>query len=309
MSTIFKLIVISFLCIISFETSAQKAQATIEDFFKNPKFSNLQLSPNGKYLAVLSPINERKNIVILETDGLKNAKPITKFDDQDINSFSWANDDEIVFTLDSDGNEAFSLYKINVNAKRARVIELVGSKVGSSGIRSASIVHMLPNDPEHIIIQYNGRNIKAPDLYKLPLNSKWDRKRERNFKMDILAKNPGDFQGWLLDHDGEVRIAVSINALKGKLHYKNKGEKEFRVLREYDLDEESISPLAFDFDNKTLFVASNIDRDTLAIYHFYPDKNELGELIFGMPEVDVSNLMLSTKRKKLIGVHRLDLKE
>ncbi|MBH0055609.1 S9 family peptidase [Pseudoalteromonas sp. SWXJZ94C] len=306
MSTIFKLIVISFLCIISFETSAQKAQATIEDFFKNPKFSNLQLSPNGKYLAVLSPINERKNIVILETDGLKNAKPITKFDDQDINSFSWANDDEIVFTLDSDGNEAFSLYKINVNAKRARVIELVGSKVGSSGIRSASIVHMLPNDPEHIIIQYNGRNIKAPDLYKLPLNSKWDRKRERNFKMDILAKNPGDFQGWLLDHDGEVRIAVSINALKGKLHYKNKGEKEFRVLREYDLDEESISPLAFDFDNKTLFVASNIDRDTLAIYHFYPDKNELGELIFGMPEVDVSNLMLSTKRKKLIGVSYLD---
>ncbi|TMP04087.1 S9 family peptidase [Pseudoalteromonas sp. S3178] len=306
MSTLFKLIIISYLCVISFEINAQKPQPTIEDFFKNPKFSNLQLSPNGKYLAVLSPINDRKNIVILETEGLKNAKPVTKFDDQDINNFSWANDNEIVFDLDSNGNEAFSLYKINVNTKRAKVIELVGSKVGSSGIRSASIVHMLPNDPDHIIIQYNGRNIKAPDLYKLPLNSKWDRKHERNYKMDIIAKNPGGYQGWLLDHDGDVRGALSIDGLRGKFYYKNKDEEKFRVLREYNIEDENITPLAFDFDNKTLFVSSNIGRDTSALYYFHPEKNELGELIFGMPEVDVSNLMLSIKRKKLLGVRYLD---
>ncbi|MEL0633652.1 S9 family peptidase [Pseudoalteromonas carrageenovora] len=306
MSTLFKLIIISYLCVISFEINAQKPQPTIEDFFKNPKFSNLQLSPNGKYLAVLSPINDRKNIVILETEGLKNAKPVTKFDEQDINSFVWANDNEIVFTLDSDGNEAYSLYKINVNAKRGRVVELVGSKVGSSGIRSASIIHMLPNDPEHIIIQYNGRSIKAPDLYKLPLNSKWDRKHERNYKMDIIAKNPGGYQGWLLDHDGDVRGAVSIDGLIGKFYYKNKGEEKFHVLREYNIEEENISPLAFDFDNKNLFVSSNINRDTSAIYYFNPEKNELGELIFGVPDVDVSNLMLSIKRNKLIGVRYLD---
>ena len=306
MSTLFKLIITSYLCVISFEINAQKPQPTIEDFFKNPKFSNLQLSPNGKYLAVLSPINDRKNIVILETEGLKNAKPVTKFDDQDINNFSWANDNEIVFDLDSNGNEAFSLYKINVNTKRAKVIELVGSKVGSSGIRSASIVHMLPNDPDHIIIQYNGRNIKAPDLYKLPLNSKWDRKHERNYKMDIIAKNPGGYQGWLLDHDGDVRGALSIDGLRGKFYYKNKDEEKFRVLREYNIEDENITPLAFDFDNKTLFVSSNIGRDTSALYYFHPEKNELGELIFGMPEVDVSNLMLSIKRKKLLGVKYLD---
>ncbi|MDO6836542.1 S9 family peptidase [Pseudoalteromonas carrageenovora] len=306
MSTLFKLIIISYLCVISFEINAQKPQPTIEDFFKNLKFSNLQLSPNGKYLAVLSPINDRKNIVILETEGLKNAKPVTKFDDQDINNFSWANDNEIVFDLDSNGNEAFSLYKINVNTKRAKVIELVGSKVGSSGIRSASIVHMLPNDPDHIIIQYNGRNIKAPDLYKLPLNSKWDRKHERNYKMDIIAKNPGGYQGWLLDHDGDVRGALSIDGLRGKFYYKNKDEEKFRVLREYNIEDENITPLAFDFDNKTLFVSSNIGRDTSALYYFHPEKNELGELIFGMPEVDVSNLMLSIKRKKLLGVKYLD---
>ena len=306
MRIITKLLFIALFGCLSVVASAKEVSVEIEDFFKNPKFTNLQLSPNGKYLAVLSPINERKNIVIIETDGLKNAKPVTQFDEQDINSFSWANDDEIVFTLDSDGNEAFSIYKINAQKKRARVIQLVGSKIGSSGIRSANIVHLLPNDPEHIIVQYNGRNVVAPDLYKLPLDSKWDVKRERNFKMEIIAKNPGDVQGWILDHDGEVRGAASIHGLKGKLHYRKKGEEEFRVLREFNIEDENIAPLAFDFDNKTLFVASNIGRDTSAIYRFDPEKNALGELVFSHPEVDVTNLMMSRKRQKLIGVSYFD---
>lgn len=302
MPRLVNLFIISFLFLFPLATSAQATQPSVEDFFKTPKFSSLQLSPDGKYLAVLSPINDRKNIVILETDGLKNAKPVTKFDEQDISGFTWANDSEIVFTLDSDGNEAFSLYKIDVHAKRGKVVELIGSKVGSSGIRSAAIVHMLPNDPENIIVQYNGRNIKAPDLYKLPLNSRWDRKRDRNHKMKLIAKNPGNYQGWLLDHDGDVRGAMSINGLEGKFYYKAKGKKEFSILREYDVTSENIQPLAFDFDNKSLFVASNIGRDTYAVYKYDPDNNKLGELILSVPEIDVSSLGFSIKRKKLIAI-------
>ena len=286
--------------------NAESDFVDVKDFFRTAKFSALQLSPNGKYIALLSPINNRKNIVIIETDGLKNAKPVTKFDDQDIASFSWANDKEIVFTLDSDGNEAFSIYKINAHSKRARVVQLVGSQVGASGIRSASIVHLLPNDPEHIIVQYNGRNIKAPDLYKLPLDSKWDKRRKKNYKMQIIAKNPGSYQGWMLDNEGVVRAAVSIEGLKGQLHYKNKIEEKFKVLQEFNVDDANISPLAFDFDDKTMFVASNIDRDTAAIYRFDPESNKLGELVFAHPDVDVTNLMLSRKKEKLLGVAYVD---
>ena len=286
--------------------NAAEAKTDVKDFFRTAKFSALQLSPNGKYIALLSPINNRKNIVIIEADGLKNARPVTKFDEQDIAAFSWANDKEVVFTLDSDGNEAFSIYKINAHSKRARVVQLVGSQVGASGIRSASIVHLLPNDPNNIIVQYNGRNIKAPDLYKLPLDSKWDIKREKNYKMQIVAKNPGNYQGWMLDNDGDVRGAVSIDGLKGKLHYKNKNEEKFKILREFNVDNANISPLAFDFDNKHMFVASNIGRDTAAIYRFDPVLNELGELIFSHPDVDVTNLMLSRKKEKLVGITYID---
>ncbi len=113
--------------------------------------------------------------------------------------------------------------------------------------------------------------------------------------MKIIAKNPGDVQGWVLDHDGDVRGALSIKGLKGKFHYKEKGEEKFRVLQEFNVEDEGMSPLGFDFDNKTMFVSSNIGRDRGAVYKFDPQTNKLGEMIFGHDVVDVSGLMMSRK--------------
>jgi len=295
------------LCSLAAETTWAKASdLTVKDFFRSPEFSALTLSPNGKYIAVLSPVNNRRNIVIMETDGLKNIKPITGFKKQNIRSFYWANNHEIIFTLDSDGNEAFSIYKIDTQKKKSKVIKLVGSQVDSSGIRSASTVHTLPDDPKHIIVQYNGRKVKAPDLYKLPIDSRWSEKRGKNTKMKIIAKNPGDVQGWVLDHDGDVRGGISIIGLKGKFHYKEKGEATFRVIKEFNVEDEGISPLGFDFDNKTMYVSSNIGRDRGAIYKYDPQTDKLGEMVFGHDVVDVGGLMMSRKQKKLLGVGYFD---
>lgn len=299
------LIKLTFVIFISVITNAAWSKASdipVKDFFRNPEFTSLQISPDGKQIAVLSPLGNRRNLVIMETNGLKNIRPITSLKKQDIRSFYWANNKDIVFTMDSDGNEAFSLFRIDTKRKKPKIVQLVGSKIGSAGIRSASTIHTLPDDPEHIIVQYNGRRVKAPDLYKLPLDSRWSEKRGKNPKMKLLAKNPGDVQNWIVDHDGEVRGAFSMLGLKGELHYKAKGEKDFRVIRKVNLLEEGISPLAFDYDNKTMFIASNIGTDRNAIYKYDPETNKIGELIYAHDVVDVSGLILSRKQQKLLGV-------
>jgi len=289
------------LAILSQPVFADVSKIPVKDFFKNPEFSGLQLSPNGKYLAVLSPIKDRRNIVIMEVDGLKNPRPLTSLTKQDIAGFFWANNDKLVFTLDSDGNEAFSLFVVNRDGK-PKIKTLVAAMSG----RSASVVHVLPDDPDHILVQYNGRRIRAADLYKLPLDSRWNSKRKKNSKMKIVAKNPGDVQGWIVDHDGDVRGAYSVNGLKGKFHYKAKNEEDFRVLQEFNVLDEGMNPLSFDWDNETMYVSSNIGRDKSAIYKFNPEKNEMGELVFAHDEVDVSGLMMSRKQKKLLGINYFD---
>jgi dipeptidyl aminopeptidase/acylaminoacyl peptidase len=284
---------------------ASTSNIPVKDFFKDPDFSGLQISPDGTKFAVLSPVGDRRNIVVMDVDGLKNARAVTALKKQNVGGFFWANNNDIVFTMDSDGNEAFSLFAVNSDGK-SKIRELVGSSVGSSGIRTASVINQLVHDPDHILVQFNGRRVKAPDLYKLPLKSRWNKKRKKNTAMKIVAKNPGDVQGWIVDHDGDVRGAYSINGLKGKFHYKAKGEKDFRVLQEFNILDEGMSPLGFDYDNKLMYVTSNVGRDRAALFTFDPDKNELGDMIFEHDVVDVSGPITSRKQRKLLGVSYFD---
>ncbi|SVD37119.1 uncharacterized protein METZ01_LOCUS389973, partial [marine metagenome] len=63
-----------------------------------------------------------------------------------------------------------------------------------------------------------------------------------------------------------------------------------------------VDPLFFTFDNKSLYVSSNRNRDKSAIYTFDIAKAKERELIFENDQVDVSGLMYSRKRKVLTGV-------
>lgn len=281
---------------------AKASDLSVKDFFRNAEFSALQISPDGKHIAVLSPVGNRRNIVIMDTEGLKNIKAVTGLKKQNVGGFFWANNEDIIFTMDSDGNEAFSIYTVDTTAKKPKITLLVGSKVGGSGIRSASVVHPLPDDPDHVIVQFNGRRVKAADLYKLPIDSRWNPKREKNIKMKLIAKNPGNVQSWILDNAGNVRGAYSLTGLKGQLHYKDIGEKNFKVIREFSPLDEDIMPLAFDYDNETLFVSSNIGRDKGAVYKYNPKTNKLGEMLFAHNDVDVTGLIMSDHQQKLLGV-------
>ena len=295
-----------FLTFSALDVAAKSQQIPVEDFFRNADYSGLQLSPDGKYLAVISSINKRRNIALLETANLKNAKPLTAFDSTNVGGYFWANDNTIIFTMDSSGGkEGFSIYRVNTEGT-PKVKLLVGATFGAGGVRSASVINQLEDDPDHVIVQYNGRKATAPDLYKLDINSRWDSKRNFNTKMKLIAKNPGNVTGWLVDNDGNVRGGSSLDGLNGKFFYKDIGEEEFRLIREFKVTDESINPIGYDFNNETLYALSNVGRNTHAFYTYDPNTDKLGEMIYGNDHVDMGGMIFSRKRNKLLGVTYFD---
>ena len=40
-------------------------EVPVEDFFKRSGYSSFQLSPDGKYLAAITPVNNRRNIAVI----------------------------------------------------------------------------------------------------------------------------------------------------------------------------------------------------------------------------------------------------
>lgn len=307
MKTTFKILTLFCFIAVSVLTQAKdKTLPAVEDFISLPDYTALQLSPSGEYMAALVPIFDNMNLMVMKTDNPADYKVLTGFKKQSISSYFWASDERIVFNIDqTDGQEALSLYTVE-NKKGARIVELVAASFRNRNVVMASVVHRLPDDPNHIIVSYNKRYVEAPDLYKLALDSRWNSRQKRNMSMELIAKNPGEVQGWIIDHDGDVRGAVSGEGLTGKLLYKEKKDKEFKTIREFNVLDEGITPLMFDFDNKHMFVASNIGTDKMGVYRYDPSNNKLLEKIYSHETVDVTGLITSRHQKKLLGVAYVD---
>ena len=65
---------------LSFSSEAfSNAPPTAKDFFSLPDYTSVNLSPSGKYMAMLMPINDRLNIVVLETKNRQNINVLTGF--------------------------------------------------------------------------------------------------------------------------------------------------------------------------------------------------------------------------------------
>lgn len=274
--------------------AAHRGEHPVEYFFKNPKYTSVSVSPSGKYLAALAPLpgdeNNRQNIVVLNAENLQEGKFITAIERGDVLGYTWANDDRILFTVDADGTESFGLY--GVDREGGGVDDLVVPEIGAGGLRSAQILDIMEHDEDNILISYNKRLAFAPDVFKMNVNTG-----------DTLsvARNLGDVAGWIADHDGNVRAAVAIKGLKTEIRYREK-DGEWQTLESYEFPAtESITPVAFAYDNKRLIVRSTIGDDTASLRYYDPVKRELGEVIYNRDDVDVGSPLMSDKRKKVIG--------
>ena len=256
----------------------------MEDFFRNPEKSSFKISPNGNHIAYMKPWETRMNVFVLNVK-TNTEKRLTSSEERGIYGFAWLNDKRIGYIKDDGGDENMHFYAVNIDGSNE--IDLTPFE----NIQ-ARIIDDLEDDPNYIIIGLNKRNPQIHDPYRVNVN---------NGKMEMIAENPGNISGWMTDHDGKLRVAITSDGVNTSLLYRELESDNFKPILTTDF-KVSISPLFFTFDNKNLYVASNRGRDKSAIFEFNVQKAQEGKLIFEHEQVDVSRLMFSKKRKVLTGV-------
>jgi dipeptidyl aminopeptidase/acylaminoacyl peptidase len=256
----------------------------MEDFFRNPEQTGFSLSPDGVHLALMKPWKTRLNIHIQKI-GEEEVKRITSATERDIAGYFWANNNRIAYVQDTAGDENFRLYAVNIDGSDFK--ELTPFEKVRIGL-----IDRLKNDDEHMLIQMNKRDARVFDAYRININTG---------EMEMIAQNPGNIVGWQTDHDGNLRIAGTTDGVNQSVLYRDSEKDDFEVLVTTNF-KQTLQPLFFTFDNKNLYVASNIGRDKTAIYEYDIEKKETTQLLFEHPEVDVSGLLRSDKRKKITGV-------
>lgn len=256
----------------------------VEDFFRNPDTAAYSISPDGTRLAFAKPWEHRMNIYVRDI-AAGTEKRITSATERDIAGFFWKGSDRIVYVQDTGGDENYHVYITDITGSEARDLTPF-EKV------KAGILDDLEDDPVHMLIEMNRRDPEVFDVFRCDINTG---------ELEQIAENPGNITGWMTDHDGKLRAAYATDGVNASFLYRTTEADDFRTLITTNF-KETFVPMLFAYDNKIMYIESNLSRDKAAIYTFDPEKNETLELIFEHPEVDAGGILHSKKRRVITGV-------
>ncbi len=267
------------------EEEAREAKIIpMEDFFRNPEKAAYKLSPNGEYLAYMAPWEGRMNVHVQKI-GSDEVVRVTQATERDIPGFAWANNNRIVFIQDAGGDENWHAYAVNLDG--SDYLELTPFE----GVRT-QIVDRLEDNDDNMLISLNKRDPRIFDVYLIDINTG---------EMKMVAENPGNITGWMTDNDGNLRVAITTDGINNSILYRATDNDPFKTIVTTSF-KDSISPLFFTFDNKHLYVSSNIDRDKSAIFKYDVANGKHLDLVFEHDQVDVAGLLRSKARKVITGV-------
>ncbi|MCZ7609760.1 MAG: S9 family peptidase [Ignavibacterium sp.] len=277
-----QLIISGLIMVFSFSLFSQQTEVPLipmKDFFRNPEKRSFQISPDGNYLSFMQPVNSRMNVFIQKI-GDEQITQITFATERDIAGYFWKGNNRIIYIQDSKGDENFRLYAVDRDGKNQKDLTPF-EKV------RAGIVDDLEDNAAEMLIQLNKNNPQVFDVYRINVNTG---------DMKIVGQNPGNITGWQTDHDGKLRAATTTDGVNTGILYRDNEDQEFKTLITTTF-KETLAPIFFTFDNKNLYMASNIGRDKAAIVEYDIANNKEIRVLYENPDYDVESLSYSKKRK------------
>jgi dipeptidyl aminopeptidase/acylaminoacyl peptidase len=273
-------------------TAAMGARVDVEPFFKHADYGEFKLSPSGKHVAGIVPVNGRSGLVSID---LATRKPghVTTVNVSDVAWFEWVNDDRLVFTVID--------RQVGSGAQRGSAFFTVKRDGSEFSMLSRPYPYMrmlapLRDGSDVVVVVANDPNPRYPDAYRLDIAT-----GQRSL---VSLGKPGDVVRWLADRQGRVRIAITEEpGGKGRTYWRSTEDAPWQLVEEFPRHLQNYIPVAFDGDGSLVVATRAGGRDTLALYRFDPVGKKRGELLAAHPEVDLDGgLVYDPRSERIVGV-------
>ena len=279
---------------VSGATAQQPPLIDREIFFGNPEYAGAQLSPDGKYISFIKPLNDVRNVWVKGVDEpFEKARPLTAEKKRPVSGYFWSWDSKyILFTKDNDGDENFNVFAVDPSAAPAAGAQVPNptNLTNAKGVRT--IIYDVPDtEPDFIYIGINDRDKAWHDLYKVQISTG---------TKTLLRENKDRLTGWVFDNAGKARLATR-SAPDGTTEVLRVDGDKFTSIYSCGVFE-SCSPSNFAKDDKRVYMTSNKgNRDLIQLVLFDPEtgKEEMVEQD-PMGRVDIGNASFSNVTKELI---------
>ncbi|MEJ7870762.1 MAG: hypothetical protein WKF67_00780 [Rubrobacteraceae bacterium] len=253
-----------------------------ETLFGNPEKAQPRLSPDGKRLAYLAPVDGVLNVWVGPVDspvGSEDYQPVTRDSMRGIRIYFWAEDNEhIVYLQDAGGNEDWRIHATDPRTQQTRDL------TPFEGVQ-AQLLAKNKHFPDTLLVGLNKENPEAHDVYRLSISTG---------DLEQVAKNPGNIAEWVTDKDFRVRGAVAATPEGGfDLLFRETEDAEWRMLVSWGPEDAlNSAPMGFSGNGEKMYLLDSRDANTTRLIALDLASGDV-ELLAGDERYDVGDALVN----------------
>lgn len=261
----------------------------VEDFFKDPEFTDVSLSPKGTYLAVSVPRADRTILAILKTSDMSVKGSFDYGENRHIDNVAWVSDERFMMSLFEqtgrfDARTPRSVHAANVDGTR---------RVDIPNGFTFQLVSTLRNDDRYVLAS---RSIDGAFLYRIDTMTGNNR---------VVASAPLDSGTFAVDADGKVRYAFGQNDDLTTRAYRRVGDGWELIHSASYRDGATRVPYAVTADGAKVIMGISDAGEPIRVSRVDPATGE-EEVLARNPRVDPRGLEFSADGKSVLAVSFMD---
>ena len=257
--------------------------------FGNPDKAAARISPDGKLLSFLAPVDGVLNVWVGPADKPDQAKPVTKDKKRGIRSYSWAyTSQHILYTQDTDGDEDFHVYGVDLDAGKVRDFT-PHEKI------QVRITAIDPNFPDEVLLSINIRDRRLHDVHRLNVTTG---------ELTLDTTNPGDVAAFMADPKFKVRAAQAVTPDGGtEIRIRDDEQSDWRTWVKVGPDE-ILEFLDFTADGKSAYLRSSLGSDTARVVEapLTGDPAQDAKVVASSDAVDAGGVVVNRKKHNVQAV-------
>ncbi|MGB0371635.1 MAG: S9 family peptidase [Opitutales bacterium] len=283
-------------------TGLRSKEIPIENLFSVADFSTPKLSPDGQYLAVLSPDGGWANLFVIDLKTANLSQIVNG--PYHVSFMDWVSNDRLVFSFGNDEDSSYELYAIDRDGQNPTHIKRRGRLLSPQytrdfgSYRDFKVLDYMKEERDLILIADDTRYAMYPDVYQQKLSTGRSKR--------VLSSPKRNVVEWFTGRNGEVRAGLTREShadlpFRYGLIYRKSKKANFEIVEGFQSAAPRVKPLGFSEDNETMYVAHSSDGGPSGLFIYDPEKSAVGDVLLNDPRYDVSALRASVYSRKVLG--------
>ncbi|MBW3567653.1 MAG: S9 family peptidase [Proteobacteria bacterium] len=276
------------------------SKPSVQKLFADPVFQDVKISPNGKYLAVVTPVDGKERLAVLDAKTRGVLGNMYFQGSAVVHDFEWVKGDRLLIRnaerLGWQDAPVWYGELFSATAEGKQFMPVFGYRAGGDNSRTGSrlrgaepnrawgmFISDIPDDKHEVLIASYPWNVwdftqSTPTVYRMNV---------ANGALRHVTTGPAKGASFVTDTAGGLRYAISLDSDRTLHIHEFQNDGSWKEIATAPSGEDYTKPIAVSADSTRIFHVSNAEADTDGLYEVHLEDGK-SRLLFRDDEHDIA---------------------